>query len=253
MGFFDVLFGTPQSLYASYAIIAAIITICVTVILIRTDITVGNRFLFVFLVILMLIPSVVLTLFQLTCIVTGGTKDDRWWCWLYAWIVSVFIIIYCIFVIIIAFMTLFNYNSAINKVEVQEKLTMMNPEDALAYAQNLMNVEHFTSGEDTKIPKPIEKIPVETDEKKSVEMPMKDEKKHTPPQAPPVIQSSNNNTKIPATVDMNNKKEKFVDGDVTAQDKQEEMDKLLNYDNFENDDEDNFESFTNFKSSYSKY
>ena len=139
---FDVFFGTPQSLYASYAILAAIITICVTIILTGTEIPVANRFLFVFLTILMLLPSVFLILFQITCMVTGGTSETRWWCWLYAWIVSIFVIIYCIFVIIIAFSSLFTYSNAMNKVEMQDATNKVSPEVSNAYANKVM-VEHF--------------------------------------------------------------------------------------------------------------
>ena len=139
---FDVFFGTPQSLYASYAILAAIITICVTIILTGTEIPVANRFLFVFLTILMLLPSVFLILFQITCMVTGGTSETRWWCWLYAWIVSIFVIIYCIFVIIIAFTSLFTYSNAMNKVEMQDATNKVSPEISNAYANKVM-VEHF--------------------------------------------------------------------------------------------------------------
>lgn len=146
MGFFDILFGTPQSLYAAYAIIAALITICITIVFTKTDISVGNRFLFVFLVILMLIPSVFLTLFQLTCLVTGGNKNQRWWCWLYAWIVSIFIIIYCVFVIIISFMTLFTYSNAMTKVEMTENMSVMNSQNLNEYANGLM-VETFANKE----------------------------------------------------------------------------------------------------------
>jgi len=144
MGLYDAFFGSPQALYASYAIAAAIITIVLTIILTRTDLTVGNRVLFVFLVVLMLIPSIFLTLLQLTCMVTGGNKNQRWWCWLYAWIVCIFIIIYCIFVIIISFMTLFTYSNAMDKVNIQEKMTVMSPQDSNEYAHNMM-VETFVS------------------------------------------------------------------------------------------------------------
>ena len=146
MGLYDALFGSPQALYAGYAIVAAIIVIIITIVLTRTDLTVGNRFLFIFLVVLMLIPSVFLTLLQLTCMVTGGNKDQRWWCWLYAWIVSIFIIIYCIFVIIISFMTLFTYTNAMNKVDIQEKMSVMNPSDSNNYANSLMQ-EGFANKE----------------------------------------------------------------------------------------------------------
>jgi len=142
MGFFDIFFGTPQSLYASYAILAAVITICITILLTGTDLTLGNRFLFIFLVILMLIPSVFLTLFQITCMVTGGNKNSRWWCWLYAWIVAAFIIIYCIFVIIISFSSLFTYSNAVSKVNMQEATNKVSPEVSNEYARKVM-VEQF--------------------------------------------------------------------------------------------------------------
>lgn len=146
MGLYDALFGSPQALYAGYAIVAAIIVIVITIVLTRTDLTVGNRFLFIFLVVLMLIPSVFLTLLQLTCMVTGGNKNQRWWCWLYAWIVSIFIIIYCIFVIIISFMTLFTYTNAMNKIDIQEKMSVINPSDSNNYANSLMQ-EGFANKE----------------------------------------------------------------------------------------------------------
>ena len=103
--------------------------------------TLGNRFLFIFLVVLMLIPSVFLTLFQITCMVTGGNKNSRWWCWLYAWIMSVFIIIYCVFVIIVSFTSLFTYTNAITKVEHYENQYAMNQETSNEYAKSM--IENF--------------------------------------------------------------------------------------------------------------
>lgn len=169
MGLYDAFFGSPQALYASYAIAAAIITIVLTIILTRTDLTVGNRVLFVFLVVLMLIPSIFLTLLQLTCMVTGGNKNQRWWCWLYAWIVCIFIIIYCIFVIVISFMTLFTYSNAMDKVNIQEKMTVMSPQDSNEYAHNMM-VETFVTKKmeesDVKEVKEEKKEKKEEEEKK---------------------------------------------------------------------------------------
>lgn len=150
MGFFDIFFGTPQSLYASYAILAAVITICITILLTGTDLTLGNRFLFMFLVVLMLIPSVFLTLFQITCMVTGGNKNSRWWCWLYAWIMSVFIIIYCVFVIIVSFTSLFTYTNAMNKVEQADSEYKMNPENSNEYAKSM--IESFENNTNNTLP-----------------------------------------------------------------------------------------------------
>jgi hypothetical protein len=138
MGLLSVFFGTPQSLYAGYAILAAIIVICITILLNGTDISMGNRFLLMFFVILTLIPSIFLVLFEITCMVTGGSKNQRWWCWLYAWIVSAFIIVYCIFIIIISFMSLFNYNNAITKVNTHEQENKMSIDKSNDYAKTVI-------------------------------------------------------------------------------------------------------------------
>jgi len=216
MGLYDAFFGSPQALYASYAIAAAIITIVLTIILTRTDLTVGNRVLFVFLVVLMLIPSIFLTLLQLTCMVTGGNKNQRWWCWLYAWIVCIFIIIYCIFVIIISFMTLFTYSNAMDKVNIQEKMTVMSPQDSNEYAHNMM-VETFVS---EKMAKPdVKKVEVkEVKEDKKEENKEEEDKK---------------------------KKEKFenTSESVSVKSSQSQLNQLL-------DGEDELEGFSN---RYSKY
>jgi hypothetical protein len=120
MGFYDAFFGSDQSQYTAYAIVAAIIAICITILLTATDIPVSNRLLIVFFVIISLIPSVFLTLFELTCIVTGGTEPNKWWCYAFAWILAAFIIIYCIFIVIISLISLFTYNNVINNLNEKE-------------------------------------------------------------------------------------------------------------------------------------
>ena len=138
MGFFDAFFGTAQSQYAAYAIVAAIVAICITILLTGTDVPIGNRFLIVFFVIISLIPSIFLMLFELTCIVTGGNSTERWWCWLFAWIIAVFIIIYCIFIVIISFISLFTYNNAINKVKLSDNENKMTPQNSNNYAKTII-------------------------------------------------------------------------------------------------------------------
>lgn len=127
MGFYDAFFGSDQSIYTAYAIIAAIIAICLTILLTATDVPIGNRILIVLFIVVTLIPSIFLTLFELTCIVTGGTEPNRWWCYTFAWILAAFIIIYCIFVVIISLISLFNYNKAIatvNNEDAKYKITV---------------------------------------------------------------------------------------------------------------------------------
>ena len=47
MGLYDVFFGTTQSQYAAYAILAAIFTICMTILFSGTDMTIGSRLLMI--------------------------------------------------------------------------------------------------------------------------------------------------------------------------------------------------------------
>ncbi len=227
MGLYDALFGSPQALYAGYAIVAAIIVIVITIVLTRTDLTVGNRFLFIFLVVLMLIPSVFLTLLQLTCMVTGGNKNQRWWCWLYAWIVSIFIIIYCIFVIIISFMTLFTYTNAMNKVDIQEKMSVMNPSDSNNYANSLMQ-EGFANKE---MAESEVKIVNKNDKEEETKKPeIKSEVKHE--EKSEVKQKFTNPTSVSESV--------------SVKASQSQINQLTG-------DEEDLEPFTNPYSSYSRY
>ena len=139
MSFIDAFFGSTQSQFTAYAIFGAVISICISIILSGTDMTIGNRFLLIFFVILAVLPSILLMLLQITCMVTGGNKDDRWWCWLYSWIIAIFVIIYCIFVIIISLSSLFTYNNAISKVDMSEQNNKMTPENSNNYAKMMIN------------------------------------------------------------------------------------------------------------------
>jgi hypothetical protein len=139
MSFIDAFFGSTQSQFTAYAIFGAVISICISIILSGTDMTIGNRFLLIFFVLLAVLPSILLMLLQITCMVTGGNKDDRWWCWLYSWIIAIFVIIYCIFVIIISLSSLFTYNNAISKVDMSEQNNKMSPENSNNYAKMMID------------------------------------------------------------------------------------------------------------------
>jgi len=141
MAFYDAFFGSDQSLYTAYAIIAAIIAICVTILLTATDVSVGNRILIVLFVIVTLVPSIFLTLFELTCIVTGGTEPNRWWCYAFAWVLAAFIIIYCIFVVIVSLISLFTYNNAIDNLNEEEAKNKLTPETSNYVAKEIINTQ----------------------------------------------------------------------------------------------------------------
>jgi uncharacterized membrane protein len=147
MGFYDAFFGSDQSLYTAYAIIAAIISICVTILFTSTDIPIGSRLLMILFVVITLVPSIFLTLFEITCIVTGGTEPNNWWCYTFAWILAAFIIIYCIFVVIISIVSLVTYNKAIDNVNNDEEKNKVNPNEANEIAKQIMATQ-----------KPIEKF-----------------------------------------------------------------------------------------------
>jgi len=88
--------------------------------------------------------------------VTGGNKNDRWWCWLYSWVIAIFVIIYCIFVVIIALTSLFTYNNAISKVDISEQNNKMTPENSNNYAKMMIEtntreaIEKFTNDLENK-------------------------------------------------------------------------------------------------------
>lgn len=147
MGFYDAFFGSDQSLYTAYAIIAAIIAICVTILFTSTDIPIGSRLLMILFVVITLVPSIFFTLFEITCIVTGGTEPNNWWCYTFGWVLAAFVIIYCIFVVIISIMSLVTYNKAIDNVNNEEEKNKVNPQEANNIAKQIMATQ-----------KPVEKF-----------------------------------------------------------------------------------------------
>jgi hypothetical protein len=147
MGFYDAFFGSDQSLYTAYSIIAAIIAICLTILLTATDVPIGNRILIVLFVIITLIPSIFLTLFELTCIVTGGTEPNRWWCHAFAWILAAFIIIYCVVVVVVSLVSLFNYNNAIHSVNNEEQKYKITNNESDNYAKEIIQADEMQTKE----------------------------------------------------------------------------------------------------------
>jgi uncharacterized membrane protein len=147
MGFYDAFFGSDQSLYTAYAIITAIIAICITILLTATDVSVGNRILIVLFVIVTLIPSIFLTLFEITCMVTGGTEPNRWWCYAFAWVLAAFIIIYCVFVVIISLISLFTYNNAIDNVNEDENRNKLTPDTSNTVAKEIIHKQELKQAE----------------------------------------------------------------------------------------------------------
>ena len=106
-GLTNMFFGVPQSQYAALAILIAIVVVALTILFSDSPVPVSQKFGFVLMVFLVSLPGLALSLFQLTCIVTGaGATNKRWWCSLYAWVLSAIMIFYSILLIIAAIMSL---------------------------------------------------------------------------------------------------------------------------------------------------
>ena len=139
--FLDIFFGTPQSKFAAYAIFIAIIAISLSILFSSTDISFGNRFLVVLFVILLSVPSILLTLFELTCIVTGGNKKVNWWCWYFGWLIAGFLVIYSVIIIISILISMFSYNNAMDRIKNTEH--RVSKEEANDYAKTIIVKEQI--------------------------------------------------------------------------------------------------------------
>jgi len=95
----------------------------------------------IFLIILTAVPSILFSLFELTCIVTGGTKTSKWWCYWLAWFITIVIILYCLFIIISMFYSMESYNTAMMRITEDDDNSKITKTDANTYAQNLMSIE----------------------------------------------------------------------------------------------------------------
>jgi hypothetical protein len=209
MSLFDVFFGTTQSQYSAYAILAAIVAICLTVLFSKTDMSYGNRFLLILFILLSQIPFIFLVLFEITCIVTGGDKNERWWCWLFAWVIAVFIIIYCILIIIISLSSLMTYNNAIDKVDVVETKERMTIDNSNDYAMQLMETSNKNINElFTNMEEPTSLSSVVAQSTPNLEMPDMNVTTTPPPQQR-VISEEEKDTEPEGFMNMHEKIQKF--------------------------------------------
>lgn len=103
----DVFVGVPQSQYAGLAILVALAFIAIAVLFGERTVPVGYRLLGILMIILLSLPSILLNLLNITCVVTGtGKGAEKWWCGFWGWVLSVFIIFYSAMVVIAAVMVI---------------------------------------------------------------------------------------------------------------------------------------------------
>jgi hypothetical protein len=123
----NLFIGSAPSKYAALAIFAAVIIVSLTMLFGKEPVPLGQKLAVVLLIFLISLPGILLTLFQMTCIVTGAgfiSKDSplgkRWWCSLYAWIISVLIIVYSVFIIVAAITTLATGEKVMNDIAIAD-------------------------------------------------------------------------------------------------------------------------------------
>ena len=133
----DVFLGSEQSKYAGVALFITILILCLTILFTSSKIAIEQRIIFVIFILIISVPSILMSLFELTCIVTGGNYNTRWWCWLLAWVLSIIIIFYCIAIIISLFLSMSSYDLANERI-TDELRNNMEKEDANDYAKDIM-------------------------------------------------------------------------------------------------------------------
>jgi len=156
MAFLDIFVGAPQSKYTATAIIAAILVVSIAILFGKEDIPMGQKFSFILVVFLVSLPSIVLTLFQMTCLVTGSSKHP--WCGWYAWLISAMLIVYCVLIIAIAVISF----ASGTDVRKELQLSQENFENSKKIADAIAT-QHFQSGGDMKPPTTPQTPPVATE------------------------------------------------------------------------------------------
>jgi len=146
MSFKNVFIGSPQSKYAAFAIILAIVCVSISILFGKESMPIGQKIGAIFLLVLVSVPGILYSLFQITCLETGaGSQNQRWWCSLYAWLITAVVIIYSVLLVAVAVLSVLTGKGMTQDIEhfTDENFnSAMTTANTLAeYAQN-----KFTSG-----------------------------------------------------------------------------------------------------------
>jgi len=114
----NVFIGAPQSKYAAFAIILAIVCVSISILFGKESMPIGQKIGAILLLVVVSIPGVLYSLFQITCLETGaGLKNQRWWCSLYAWLITAVLIVYSVLLIAVAVLSVVTGKNITNDVE----------------------------------------------------------------------------------------------------------------------------------------
>jgi hypothetical protein len=159
MSVLDYFIGTTQSKYVSIAIFLVILTMCVAILFTNTDVSLGMRFGIVLFLILISIFPVAISLFELTCIVTGGKNTKYNLCNYYAWFITVLVIIYSFILIIMIISSMFTYKKAQDKIVMTDNMKKISSGDANKIAEKMMR-EEFSASDAKAISQAVSPTPV---------------------------------------------------------------------------------------------
>lgn len=117
----NAIIGSDQSKYVAISILITVTILCLAILFMESDVSIGKRLIGILFILLMALPGTILSLVELTCIVTGGRFDNkRWWCSILAWVIAVIVIIYCATIIVAIINSLMTYKEASVKNEEHE-------------------------------------------------------------------------------------------------------------------------------------
>lgn len=103
MAILDIFIGVPQSKYAAMATLAAVLAVAVAMLMGKDSVSMGQKFVVMLVMFLFALPGLLLSLFQLTCLVTGtGSGNKNWWCGAYAWIGTIIAFLWALVIITVA-------------------------------------------------------------------------------------------------------------------------------------------------------
>ena len=136
----NAVIGSTQSKYTAMVLSVTVLLLCLSILFMESDYTIGKKLFAILLILLMLLPGLLLTLVEITCIVTGAQNGKNWWCSLLAWVIAIFIFIYCVMIIITSINSHYTYKSASKKVSDYEKNKVMSAKINTFFIRTVLNI-----------------------------------------------------------------------------------------------------------------
>ena len=140
----NAVIGSTQSKYAAMILSLTVFLLCISILFMESDYSLGNKLFAILLILAMLLPGLILTLVEITCIVTGVQNGKNWWCSLLAWVIAIFIFIYCTMILITSVNSHYTYKSAGKKVGNYDNEKIMSQEEANDVAATMLEYDDMT-------------------------------------------------------------------------------------------------------------